>query len=266
MVFVMDFLDKHTLLDHVLVDEGVFSNDIAMGMGEFMGKTHAKTHSSKVSKERFDYLVKNFENRPMRDIQLDYVFTKCYKEATDEQKAGLNVDEAFMKEVEESAYEMGKRDGRQIIVNQIDKNRLGGTEDEPIVAPDPRGLGIPQYDYKDFIAGTPEEQAKEQKTRDDIFVENIKIAELKADLAAAEASSPSQGTPGRAVGASRSNRQKEYDASPAGIRKREQLANIQANIAKSPQMSPPRVSPRNQLQRTALTKSLYGQMQAVAMQ
>jgi len=36
----------------------------------------------------------------MRDIQLEYVFTKCYKEATEEQRAGLTVDEAFMKEIE----------------------------------------------------------------------------------------------------------------------------------------------------------------------
>lgn len=36
----------------------------------------------------------------MRDIQLEFVFTKCYKEATDEQRAGLNVNEAFLAEIE----------------------------------------------------------------------------------------------------------------------------------------------------------------------
>jgi hypothetical protein len=36
----------------------------------------------------------------MRDIQLEFVFTKCYKEATDEQRAGLNVDAAFQQEIE----------------------------------------------------------------------------------------------------------------------------------------------------------------------
>ena len=34
----------------------------------------------------------------MREIQLEYVFTKCYKEATDEQRASLNVDDAFLAE------------------------------------------------------------------------------------------------------------------------------------------------------------------------
>lgn len=36
----------------------------------------------------------------MRDIQLEFVFTKCYKEATEEQRAGLNVNDAFLKEIE----------------------------------------------------------------------------------------------------------------------------------------------------------------------
>jgi Predicted kinase len=97
----MDFLEYHTLLDHELVGEGIVSKEIAKGLGEFMGRTHSATHSSIVSKERYDYLVHKFENRSMRDIQLEFVFTKCYKEATEEQKAGLNVDETFMKEVEE---------------------------------------------------------------------------------------------------------------------------------------------------------------------
>jgi len=156
MVFVMDFLDKHTLLDHVLVDEGVFSNDIAMGMGEFMGKTHAKTHSSKVSKERFDYLVKNFENRPMRDIQLDYVFTKCYKEATDEQKAGLNVDEAFMKEVEElkAAYDGGHKDNLSLCHGDLHPGSVmvaGG--DVKVIDPEFTVYGPPGLDVGSLLSG-----------------------------------------------------------------------------------------------------------------
>lgn len=99
MVLVMEFFEGFTLLDHDLVDKGIVSHDIASGLGEFMGKTHAATHSSIVSKERAAYLTKRFENRPMRDIQLEFVFTKCYKEATAEQRAGLEVDEAFLKEI-----------------------------------------------------------------------------------------------------------------------------------------------------------------------
>lgn len=101
MVVVMEFLDGFELLDHVLVSkECKVHPNVATIMGDFLGKTHAATHSSLVSAERKDYLTKHYENRAMRDIQLEFVYTKCYKEATDEQRAGLNVSEAFMEEVE----------------------------------------------------------------------------------------------------------------------------------------------------------------------
>lgn len=106
MVVVMEFFDGFHLLDDVMVKEGIVHPDIAKGLGEFMGKTHAATHSSVVSEDQQEVYTKEFENRPMRDIQLEFVFTKCYKEATDEQRAGLIVDEEFMKEVNDlkSAY------------------------------------------------------------------------------------------------------------------------------------------------------------------
>eukprot|EP00551_Chaetoceros_affinis_P002600 CAMPEP_0203637110 /NCGR_PEP_ID=MMETSP0088-20131115/3495_1 /ASSEMBLY_ACC=CAM_ASM_001087 /TAXON_ID=426623 /ORGANISM="Chaetoceros affinis, Strain CCMP159" /LENGTH=391 /DNA_ID=CAMNT_0050491423 /DNA_START=98 /DNA_END=1273 /DNA_ORIENTATION=- len=100
MVTVMEFLEGFTLLDHDLVGTGIVSTIIAKELGTFMGKTHAATHCSKLPKDRVEYLTTAFENRAMRDIQLEHVFTKCYNEATDDQKAGLIVDEAFMKEVE----------------------------------------------------------------------------------------------------------------------------------------------------------------------
>uniref|UniRef100_A0A7S2EKU7 Aminoglycoside phosphotransferase domain-containing protein n=1 Tax=Ditylum brightwellii TaxID=49249 RepID=A0A7S2EKU7_9STRA len=100
MVFVMEFFEGFTLLDHDLVEKGVVPISIATGLAEFMGKTHAATHSSKLSSERVKEMSASYQNQPMRDIQLEYVFTKCYKEATDEQRAGLNVDDAFLKEIE----------------------------------------------------------------------------------------------------------------------------------------------------------------------
>jgi 5-methylthioribose kinase len=156
MVFVMDFLDKHTLLDHVLVDEGVVSNDVATGLGEFMGKTHAKTHSSKVSKERFEYLVKHFENRAMRDIQLEYVFTKCYEEATDEQKAGLNVDDDFMKEVNElkAAYDGGNKDNLSLCHGDLHPGSVmvaGG--DVKVIDPEFTVYGPPGLDVGSLLSG-----------------------------------------------------------------------------------------------------------------
>jgi 5-methylthioribose kinase len=103
MVVVMEFLDGYDLLDHVLVDHAAgdyYHPQVATSLGDFMGKTHAQTHSSKVDDERRAYLTQHFENREMRDIQLEFVFTKCYKEATDEQRSGLTLTPAFMKEVE----------------------------------------------------------------------------------------------------------------------------------------------------------------------
>jgi 5-methylthioribose kinase len=105
MCVLMQFLDGYDLLDHILVEragggEEYHSKKVATVMGDFMGKTHAKTHCTKVDPDRRDYLTKHFENREMRDIQLEFVFTKCYKEATDEQRAGLQVTPEFLKEIE----------------------------------------------------------------------------------------------------------------------------------------------------------------------
>jgi S-methyl-5-thioribose kinase len=101
MVVIMEFFDGYDLLDHVLVDRaGEYHTNVGQSLGDFMGKTHARTHSSKVSQQRKEHLTKHYENREMRDIQLEFVFTKCYKEATDEQRAGLKVTPEFMAEVE----------------------------------------------------------------------------------------------------------------------------------------------------------------------
>jgi 5-methylthioribose kinase len=124
MVVIMEFLDGYELLDHVLVqNDGVNLHEaVSTGLGDFMGKTHAATHSSNnLSKERIDYLTEHFENRPMRDIQLEFVFSKCFKEATDEQRAGLNVNEAFMKEIEllKKQYD-GKGDAGNLVLSHGD--------------------------------------------------------------------------------------------------------------------------------------------------
>jgi len=156
MVFAMDFLEDHTLLDHELVGEDIVSNDVAKGLGEFMGKIHAATHSSKVSKERFDFLVENFENRPMRDIQLEYVFTKCYKEATDEQKSGLNVNEAFMKEVEvlKAAYDGANADNLSLCHGDLHPGSImvhGG--DVKVIDPEFTVYGPPGLDVGSLLSG-----------------------------------------------------------------------------------------------------------------
>eukprot|EP00536_Pseudo-nitzschia_multiseries_P003107 jgi/Psemu1/322873/estExt_fgenesh1_pg.C_440016 len=106
MVVVMEFFDGYDLLDHVLVDEqGASTLDqkaVGEALGDFMGRVHAASHSSKLGDdpERIEYLKKHFENREMRDVQLEFVFTKCYKEATDKQRAGLSLTDDFLAEVD----------------------------------------------------------------------------------------------------------------------------------------------------------------------
>jgi 5-methylthioribose kinase len=156
MILVMDFLEHHTLLDHELVGKGIVSKDIAKGLGEFMGKTHSTTHSSIVSKERYEYLVHKFENRSMRDIQLEFVFTKCYKEATDEQRAGLNVDENFMKEVEElkAAYNGDIKDHFSLCHGDLHPGSVmvyGG--DVKVIDPEFSIYGPPGLDVGSLLSG-----------------------------------------------------------------------------------------------------------------
>merc|ERR1719203_1871410 len=105
---VMEFLEGYSLLDAELVsDKGRMNSAVASGLGEFIGKIHANTHSSVVKKGRRAYLAKHFQNKAMREIQLEFIFTRCYRDTTEEDREGLVVDDEFMNEVEElkAAYQ-----------------------------------------------------------------------------------------------------------------------------------------------------------------
>mmetsp|Transcript_48929 Transcript_48929/g.72728 ORF Transcript_48929/g.72728 Transcript_48929/m.72728 type:complete len:401 (+) Transcript_48929:56-1258(+) len=154
MVFVLEFFEL-TLLDEELIGEG--SNAlIAAGLGEFMGKIHAATHSSKVSEERAKYLTAHYENRAMRDIQLEFVFTKCYKESTEEQRAGLNVDEAFMKEVEmlKTAYNGGNADNLVLSHGDLHPGSVMADDKEvKVIDPEFTVYGPPGLDVGSLLSG-----------------------------------------------------------------------------------------------------------------
>ncbi|KAL9190601.1 hypothetical protein ACHAXT_000307 [Thalassiosira profunda] len=100
-VFVMEFLEGFVLLDHHLVNSPAQSCDMSMAaqLGEFMAKTHLATHSSKVSAERAAELTKDYENRALRDIQLEFVFTKAYQEVSQQTSSKFTVDDEFLGEV-----------------------------------------------------------------------------------------------------------------------------------------------------------------------
>lgn len=102
-VFVMEFLEGFLLLDEHLVCPKLTPDadkQIAIQMGTFMAKTHLATHSSKVSAERAAYLTTEYENRALRDIQLEFVFTKAYQETSEHTSTGFNVDDQFRSEID----------------------------------------------------------------------------------------------------------------------------------------------------------------------
>lgn len=157
-VFVMEFFDGFTLLDHELVTSGVVPSSISTGLGEFMGKTHAATHSTMIEANDCKNFTTKYENRAMRDIQLEYVFTKCYKEATDEQRAGLNVDDAFMKEIDDLklAYD-GKKLNNDLCLTHGDLHpgsvMVNQAGDVKVIDPEFTIYGPPGLDVGSLLSG-----------------------------------------------------------------------------------------------------------------
>merc|ERR1719203_127883 len=98
MIFVMEFLSGYQLLDRCLY-KGIASENVARGLGLFMALTHAKTHSSLVSPERAEAMSKAFENKAIRRMQLEFVFTGPFVKP--ERSEWLRSDKAFMDELEE---------------------------------------------------------------------------------------------------------------------------------------------------------------------
>merc|ERR1712157_78695 len=97
MVFIMDFFGDHELLQKTLFD-GVSNNDAAKALGTHMGLAHSKTHSSIADAKTVGRLTKAYANAELRGIQLEFVFSKCYREH--EYAAKLRDDSDFMGEIE----------------------------------------------------------------------------------------------------------------------------------------------------------------------
>jgi len=156
MVFVMEFFDGYTLLDHDLVEKGDVNSSIPSGLGDFMGKTHAATHKSIVSDDQAKYLTSHFENRPMRDIQLEWVFTKAYKETTEEQRLGLDMDEDFMAEIEalKSSYD-GKTESLSLCHGDLHPGSVMVNNDGDVKVIDPEFTvyGPPGLDVGSVLSG-----------------------------------------------------------------------------------------------------------------
>lgn len=101
-VFVMEFLEDFVLLDHHLLGTLAPTTELAIAiqLGGFMARTHLATNSSKISTERAAFLSTEYENRALRDIQLEYVFTKAYSEESTQTSTKFKVDEKFSAEID----------------------------------------------------------------------------------------------------------------------------------------------------------------------
>jgi len=97
MAFVMEFLESYVLLQESLYSETACKT-IAAVAGRAMGLVHAGTHCTKILPAEAETLTEVYQNSTLRGLQLEYVFTKPYREA--ERAADLREDAAFMQELE----------------------------------------------------------------------------------------------------------------------------------------------------------------------
>lgn len=94
---IMEFLEPYRLLDDILFS-GSPDERIAEGVAEFMGLIHSKTHCSRLPPQEAERLTDAFKNADLRGLQLEYVFTKAFREA--ERAQPLRDDASFMAEVD----------------------------------------------------------------------------------------------------------------------------------------------------------------------
>jgi len=153
MCFIMEFLGSYVLLDKRLY-EGLSSEVTPRRMGEFMALAHAKTHSSLVGAERAETLTKTFENRKLRDIQLEYVFTKAFEA---ERSEWMRSDAAFMAELEEvrSIYNGKNKDNLALLHGDLHPGSvMVNDEGEAKVIDYEFGIyGPPGLDIGSFLSG-----------------------------------------------------------------------------------------------------------------
>jgi 5-methylthioribose kinase len=158
MVVIMQFLDGFELLDHVLVAKaGEYHPSVGSHLGAFMGQVHARSHSRRVTEERKQYLIQHFENREMRNVQLEFVFTKCYKEATDEQRAGLDVTPEFMEQIELLKKQYNGENPSSLVLTHGDLHpgsvMVNKNGDTKVIDPEFTVYGPPGLDVGSLLSG-----------------------------------------------------------------------------------------------------------------
>lgn len=108
---IMEFFRGFEMLEGRLVVGSGVDKRIAEGLGEFMGKTHLATHTSKVKWAEGAQLFADFRNPVLRGLQLEYVFSKAWTEGGEPAEI-LNQDVNFMAGVEEIKKMYMEGDGK----------------------------------------------------------------------------------------------------------------------------------------------------------
>lgn len=97
MAFVMEFLESYVLLQESLYS-GTACKTIAAAVGRAIGLVHAGTHCTQIKPAEAEMLTEVYQNSTLRGLQLEYVFSKPFREA--DRAADLREDAVFMQELE----------------------------------------------------------------------------------------------------------------------------------------------------------------------
>ena len=77
--FVMEYLDGHEVAFDTLFSSGRVCKEAAIGLGEFMGKSHARTLDR--GEPGAQARAVEYWNASLRAIQLEHVYTVCFAES-----------------------------------------------------------------------------------------------------------------------------------------------------------------------------------------
>ena len=94
--FVMEYLDGHEVAFDTLFSRGRVCKEAAIGLGEFMGKSHARTLDR--GEPGAQARAVEYWNASLRAIQLEHVYTVCFAESA--RGRALGRDKAVRAEVE----------------------------------------------------------------------------------------------------------------------------------------------------------------------
>ena len=106
-VLISEFCEAYQELDALLASWGPWIDDVSLQnalaeassqIGLFSGTLHSKTHAALVSGEITHRLRTQFSNEEMRNVQIEFVFEKCFRDVVDDEAKVIFSDQ-LMKRV-----------------------------------------------------------------------------------------------------------------------------------------------------------------------